>query len=154
MLYEKPLTLLDLKFFGSLCYASTLEQNRSKLDLRANKCIFLGFKFGTKGYIVFYLHTREISVSRNVMFYEHVFPYSINVATHPTSVSTSPIASDFFNFLLDPLLSHSQPAPESLNPINNSNNPIHIPILSASQPVSPEAVPLEDLPGPEKPLSI
>ena len=75
------------------------------------------------------------------MFYEHVFPYSINVATHPTSVSTSPIASDFFNFLLDPLPSHSQPAPESLNPLNNSNNPTHIPILSASQPVLPEAAP-------------
>lgn len=75
MLHNMPSTLLDLKVFGSLCYASTLEHHRTKLDPRSKKCVFLGFKFGTKGYIVFDLKTREISVSRHVVFYETVFPY-------------------------------------------------------------------------------
>lgn len=60
MLHQQPPTLLDLKVFGSLCYVSTLEHNRTKLDPRAKKCVFLGFKFGTKGYIVFDMHSREI----------------------------------------------------------------------------------------------
>jgi len=46
ILYEKPPTYLDLKVFGTLCFASTLECNRTKLDPRARKCMFLGFKNG------------------------------------------------------------------------------------------------------------
>ena len=39
----------------------------------AHKCIFLGFKQGTKGYIVMDIQTREVFISRNVIFYESSF---------------------------------------------------------------------------------
>ncbi|XP_019460152.1 PREDICTED: uncharacterized protein LOC109359913 [Lupinus angustifolius] len=49
-----------------------------KLDPRARKCIFLDHKTGTKGYLLFDLHNREIFLSRNVVFYEKLFPYKTN----------------------------------------------------------------------------
>jgi len=52
ILYKKPPTYLNLKVFGTLCFASTLENNRTKLDPRARKCVFLGFKVGVKGYVL------------------------------------------------------------------------------------------------------
>jgi len=78
LLYKEQPNLQNLKVFGSLCFASTLQRNRSMLNLRARKCIFLGYKTGMKGYVVFDVHNKEIFVSRNVNFYEFVFPYTEN----------------------------------------------------------------------------
>jgi hypothetical protein len=41
-----------LKVFGCLAFASTSSTNRSKLDSRSRKCLFLGFHLGTKGSIM------------------------------------------------------------------------------------------------------
>jgi len=75
MLYKTPPDFNQLKVFGSSCYASTLSTNRSKFDPRASKCVFIGFKRGTKGYILLNIQSREVFVSRDVVFYEHVFSY-------------------------------------------------------------------------------
>nr|KYP43958.1 Retrovirus-related Pol polyprotein from transposon TNT 1-94 [Cajanus cajan] len=75
MLYKTEANFNQLKVFGSLCYASTLSINRRKFDPRASKCVFLGFKRGTKGYVLLNIQSREIFVSRDVVFHEHVFPY-------------------------------------------------------------------------------
>jgi len=75
MLYKTPQDFNQLKVFGSLCYASTLSTNRSKFDPRASKCVFICFKNGTKRYILLNIQSREIFVSRDVVFCEHIFSY-------------------------------------------------------------------------------
>jgi len=75
ILYKKPPTFLNLKVFGTLCFASTLDNNRTKLDPRARKCVFLGFKTGIKGYVLLDTLSREIFITRNVIFYENIFPF-------------------------------------------------------------------------------
>ncbi|GAU50539.1 hypothetical protein TSUD_409840 [Trifolium subterraneum] len=77
-LYVKLPELSDLKVFGSLCFVSTHDNQRSKLDPRARKCVYLGIKPGVKGYVALDLHNYEIIVSRNVVFEETIFPYPVS----------------------------------------------------------------------------
>lgn len=86
-----------LKVYGCLAYATTMGP-RSKLDVRARKCTFLGYANGTKGYKVYDLVSKELFISRDVVFYEHIFPFQqvSNLTKKPSqiilpTVSTGPI---------------------------------------------------------------
>ena len=93
---------------------------------RARKCVFLGYPFIIKGYKLLDLTTHSIFISRDVIFHEHVFPFSIQ--SPPPHVSSSPIPTVPLSpsvFLLDaslPTPSHlssgsptSQPFPSGLS---------------------------------------
>ena len=66
--------LHQLKAFGSLAYASTLQAQRSKLDSKARKCVFLGYKSGMKGVVLLDIHSKQIFASRNVTRHESILP--------------------------------------------------------------------------------
>ena len=70
--------LHDVKPFGYLCYTSIIVSSRHKFDPRARKCVFRGFNFGVKGYVLLDTVTREVMIFRNVIFFETYLPYASN----------------------------------------------------------------------------
>ena len=88
LLRNRELIFIFLKVFGCLAFPSTLWTHRTKLDPWSRKCLFVSFKHGTKGYLLYDSQTGEIFLNWNLIFYEQYFPYhhtpSPSTATNPT----------------------------------------------------------------------
>jgi hypothetical protein len=65
----KP-SLQHLRVFGCDAYVHVPKENRSKLDKNDEKCIFIGYKDGVKGYKIWNPETKKIVYSRDVVFRE------------------------------------------------------------------------------------
>ena len=58
LLYNTPPDISIIKIFGCECFASTLSNSRTKLDPRARRGVYLGYKPGIKGYVFFDIKTK------------------------------------------------------------------------------------------------
>lgn len=67
------------------------KQEERSLTQGARKCVFLGFKPGTKGFQLYDLNSREVFVSRDTLFYEDVFPFLHRSHQSPSSLPISDI---------------------------------------------------------------
>lgn len=71
--------LIDVEYYVNRSdefeYVSTLLHNRTNLDIRVQKYIFMGCKLSTKVFLLFDLHLRNTLISRNSIFYGYKFPY-------------------------------------------------------------------------------
>jgi hypothetical protein len=68
---KKP-NVSHLKVFGCIAYVHVPDEKRSKLNPKAEKCIFIGYFSKQKRYRCFNPSTRKLQVSRNVVFNEMV----------------------------------------------------------------------------------
>lgn len=59
LLFNSPPPYQNLRIFGCLAHATSLECNSSKFDPRARAVVFIGFLDNTKGYTLLDLCTRE-----------------------------------------------------------------------------------------------
>ena len=99
MLFKQPPSYCHIRIFGCLYFISTLSHNRHKFVPRARKCVFLGNPHGIKGYKVLDLESNSIHVSRDVVFYETIFPFaSTSSSSHFSSNSSIDAFHDSFVF--------------------------------------------------------
>jgi len=68
---KKP-DVSHLRVFGCITYVHVPDEKRSKLDPKAEKCIFIGYSLEQKTYRCFNPSTRKLQVSRDVVFDEMV----------------------------------------------------------------------------------
>jgi hypothetical protein len=66
---KKP-SLTHLKVFGYEAYFHVPKENKSKLDKKDEKCIFIGYKDVLKGNKLWNLETKKVVYSRDVVFRE------------------------------------------------------------------------------------
>jgi transposase InsO family protein len=64
------------RMFGRIAYVHVPDEKRSKLDLKAKKCIFIGYSSKQKGYRCFNPSTQKLQVNRDVVFDAMVSWYS------------------------------------------------------------------------------
>lgn len=76
ILYHKQPTYSHLRSFGCLCFTTTVKGHKDKFEPRSTPHVFVGYPFNTKGYKVLNLETKRIHISRDVVFYENVFPFA------------------------------------------------------------------------------
>ena len=66
----KPVDCSHLHVFGSPIHVMYNDQERSKLDPKSRKCIFLGYVDGVKGYRLWDPTVHKVVMSRDVIFVE------------------------------------------------------------------------------------
>ena len=66
---KKP-DLSHMKVFGCIAYVHVPNELQTKLDPKAKKCVFIGYSLEQKGYKCYNPSTRDVNVSRDVVFDE------------------------------------------------------------------------------------
>lgn len=92
IVFGKPHSYKNIKVFGSLCYVHYSRRDNDKFASRSRRCVFLGYPYGKKGWLVYDLDEHKTLVSRDVVFVEKEFP-SASMRIEPDQVYTD---SDIF----------------------------------------------------------
>ena len=77
LVYGREPNLSHLRSFGCLCFAVILKGS-DKFSEKAEKCVLIGYASGKKAYKLLSLENRSVLYSRDVKFYETVFPFKMS----------------------------------------------------------------------------
>jgi len=121
----KP-TFSHLKVFGSVAYAHVPDQQRTKLEDKSKKYIFIGYDEKTKGYMLLDPISKKVMVSRDVRV-DEATKWDWNNSTEvgessviaPTSIRTNSETADDED---EP----RQPKMRSLQDLYDSTNEVHL----------------------------
>lgn len=98
-----------------MSYATNTLPHKDKFELRAYKCVFIGYPPGQKAFKLYNIQTKTVFISRDVVFHETIFPYSdISFNDADMKPSSSEIVSDVMPELTDLFDTHAHsPEPDS-----------------------------------------
>jgi hypothetical protein len=95
VLYGEPPDLDSLRVIGCLCYAVVTKPHKDKFENRGIKCVLLGYPPNQKGYKLYNWETKEVFLSRDVIFEELVFPFNTTLdSTQQILPSSFPMFGD------------------------------------------------------------
>ena len=80
-----------MRVFGCTAYAHV---DNGKLEPRAVKCIFLGYKSGVKGFKLWNPGTQKVVISRNVIFNEFAVLHDVSSTNVPVESEQQPIVQE------------------------------------------------------------
>ncbi|XP_071742380.1 uncharacterized protein [Rutidosis leptorrhynchoides] len=121
MTFKFSPNLYHLRAFGCLCYASILNQN-DKFGKRSEKCVFLGYSNFKKSYKLFSLDNKTFIFSRDVKFYETVFPFKNEMFSEKDVCTSSELNSLNFFDVFDTPISPISPNDEEGDPIDSEGS--------------------------------
>uniref|UniRef100_A0A2N9FYY5 Integrase catalytic domain-containing protein n=1 Tax=Fagus sylvatica TaxID=28930 RepID=A0A2N9FYY5_FAGSY len=102
-----------MRIFGCPAYVHISGEDRSKLDPKSKKCIFLGFKKGVKGYKLWDPVAQKVVISRDVVFDEKSMTKAFKEDKSQAAESSNNIGRSTVQVELDELESQSDEEPHS-----------------------------------------
>ena len=146
--------MLESVWLSCICIYPSVD--RTKFDPRARSCIFIGYPTGVKGYKLLDIVTKQVFISRDVVFHENIFPFhSIlpsSQLTDPFSYISLPVSlSDSFPdrspIESSPPIDSIESCPTAPNPPNVSNS------AQYAHNMSPTPLTLPNPPIPPNPIN-
>ncbi|XP_074300565.1 uncharacterized protein LOC141631842 [Silene latifolia] len=80
----------NLRVLGCLCYVHNKDRTRDKFSERGTRCMFIGYPHSKKGWKVYDLREKRVFVSRDVIFYENIYPYHVSNSDSPSQNKIDP----------------------------------------------------------------
>ncbi|GKB23181.1 putative RNA-directed DNA polymerase, partial [Tanacetum coccineum] len=80
LVYNMSPSLKHLRSFGCLAYATVLNSH-DKFGSRSEKCVIVRYSNFKKGYKLWSLDNKQIYYSKDVKFFEDIFPFKHNIST-------------------------------------------------------------------------
>ncbi|XP_035842124.1 uncharacterized protein LOC110922450 [Helianthus annuus] len=129
MMFGFSPSLSHLRNFGCLCFSTILNES-DKFAFHAERCVLLGYSNFKKGYKLWSLDSKKIFFSRDVKFYEDVYPFKVKSFDSRETVCKENI--NHINFF-ETYASEVPNIPDDEEGTNGANNPIS----DDQQPLSP-----------------
>ncbi|GKA70124.1 putative RNA-directed DNA polymerase [Tanacetum coccineum] len=98
LVYGFKLKLSHLRSFGCLCFSYVLN-NSDKFSSKSEKYVLIGFSTTKKAYKVYSLESKMIYYSRDIKFYENIFPFKMNDSLQKDQSSFSESSDNNINGL-------------------------------------------------------
>ncbi|GJY54101.1 putative RNA-directed DNA polymerase [Tanacetum coccineum] len=126
LVYNKPPSLKHLRSFDCLAYATILNSH-DKFGSRSEKCVLVGNSNSKKRYKLWSLDNKEVIYSRDVKFFEDMFPFKKNISTGIDKSLKDVNHLNFLNFnTLDDLPEiPNDEERRNPSPIRHGNSPSH-----------------------------